>query len=183
MAVIAGRVRQHSPTTKDPGTVRIGARGRRDKARVEALADLFSLAGFHATLSGGIRVDLLGKLLFISGNALAAVARAPHGVTRALPETRALWRKVRQEGYAIGKAKGAPLPQTWVDDQMRLLDAQGPAQMPSLAVDIMAGRPSELEHILGAVVRMAQDVGVAAPIYGMLYACLLPQELKARGAA
>ena len=53
----------------------------------------------------------------------------------------------------------------------------------SMQRDIMAGRPSELESQLGVVVRLADRAGVEVPLHTFLYACLLPQERKARGDA
>ena len=47
--------------------------------------------------------------------------------------------------------------------------------------DIMRGLPSELEWQVGAVARKAKALGVPAPASSLIYAALLPQELKARG--
>jgi 2-dehydropantoate 2-reductase len=51
----------------------------------------------------------------------------------------------------------------------------------SMQRDIMAGRPSELESQIGVVVRLADAAGIKVPLHTFLYACLLPQERKARG--
>ena len=47
--------------------------------------------------------------------------------------------------------------------------------------DVLAGRPSELEAQVGAVVRLGRKVGVPTPVHEILYATLLPQERRARG--
>ena len=47
--------------------------------------------------------------------------------------------------------------------------------------DIMDGRPSELEAIIGVVVRLGLEMEVDTPVNTFIYNCLLPQELKARG--
>jgi 2-dehydropantoate 2-reductase len=49
--------------------------------------------------------------------------------------------------------------------------------------DIQAGRPSELFDQTGAVVRLAAEARVDAPVHRFLYAALLPQETAARGPA
>ena len=46
--------------------------------------------------------------------------------------------------------------------------------------DIMAGRPSELDHLNGAVVRLGRESGVPTPVHAFLYAVLRPQEMQAR---
>mmetsp|Transcript_27577 Transcript_27577/g.88498 ORF Transcript_27577/g.88498 Transcript_27577/m.88498 type:complete len:116 (+) Transcript_27577:985-1332(+) len=53
------------------------------------------------------------------------------------------------------------------------------ASTASLARDVLAGRPSELEAQVGAMVRYAEGKGVAAPAFAALYAALLPQERAA----
>jgi 2-dehydropantoate 2-reductase len=47
--------------------------------------------------------------------------------------------------------------------------------------DILEGRPSELESQNGAVVRMGREEHVPTPVNEIIYASLLPQELRARG--
>jgi 2-dehydropantoate 2-reductase len=46
--------------------------------------------------------------------------------------------------------------------------------------DMLSGRPSELYSQTGAVIRLGKKAGVATPLNEMIYAALLPQELKAR---
>jgi 2-dehydropantoate 2-reductase len=47
--------------------------------------------------------------------------------------------------------------------------------------DILEGRPSELESLCGAVVRIGQEMGLDLPVNTAIYAALLPSELRARG--
>jgi ketopantoate reductase len=47
--------------------------------------------------------------------------------------------------------------------------------------DVEAGRPFELETILGVLVRKARQGGVATPCIDMAYAALKPVLLKATG--
>ena len=51
---------------------------------------------------------------------------------------------------------------------------------PSLQRDFEAGRPSELESMVGAVRRNGRELGVPTPTADMVYAALLPMELKAQ---
>ena len=53
------------------------------------------------------------------------------------------------------------------------------ASTASLARDVLAGKPSELDAQIGAMVRHAEGSGVDAPAYSLAYAALLPQELAA----
>jgi 2-dehydropantoate 2-reductase len=46
--------------------------------------------------------------------------------------------------------------------------------------DVAAGRPSELEAIIGSVNRLGGAAGVPTPATQFIYASLLPQEARAR---
>jgi 2-dehydropantoate 2-reductase len=46
--------------------------------------------------------------------------------------------------------------------------------------DIANGRPSELEAIIGSVVRSGKSADVPTPATQFIYAALLPQETRAR---
>ncbi|MYH50383.1 MAG: 2-dehydropantoate 2-reductase, partial [Gammaproteobacteria bacterium] len=60
-------------------------------------------------------------------------------------------------------------------------DGLPPGSIPSMHRDIASGRPSELEQLSGAVVRLGRECGVATPIHQFMHAALLPSELAARG--
>lgn len=59
-------------------------------------------------------------------------------------------------------------------------DSAQPGVMASMQRDIAEGRPSELESQNGALVRLAEAVGVDVPLHRFIYASLLPQERQAR---
>jgi len=46
--------------------------------------------------------------------------------------------------------------------------------------DVETGRCSELESIVGAIGRKGRELGIPTPTADMVYAALLPVELKAR---
>jgi 2-dehydropantoate 2-reductase len=50
----------------------------------------------------------------------------------------------------------------------------------SMHRDLVDGRPSELDELVGAVVRLGRDAAVATPVHAALYAELEPLERKAR---
>jgi 2-dehydropantoate 2-reductase len=62
-----------------------------------------------------------------------------------------------------------------------MLAAVTPNGTSSLQRDIKAGKRSELDEWTGAVVRLGRRAGVVTPLHDFLYACLAPQERRARG--
>ena len=112
---------------------------------------------------------------------VGAVVRAPAGVLRSVPETRRLVEQAGIETLTVARARGVNLPEDSPARMMAALDTIAPGLMASLQRDIEAGRPSELDALTGALVRLGAEVGVDPPLHAFIYHTLLPQELRARG--
>jgi 2-dehydropantoate 2-reductase len=154
----------------------------RASPRVEALRDAFAQAeGLSAVVPPHIAVALWEKFLFIAPvSAVGAVTRMPAGVFRAVPETRAILTQSMGEILAVAHARGVALPSNAVAKTLAIVDGLPAEGTASMQRDILEGRPSELEYQVGAVVRLATQVGLAAPASTFLYASLLPAERRAR---
>ncbi|MCX6026595.1 MAG: 2-dehydropantoate 2-reductase [Chloroflexi bacterium] len=163
--------------------VTFGELDRRMSERVERLRHVFEgCQGLTAVVPPDIHVALWEKLLFIAAiSGVGAVTRQPAGVIRSVPETRAMLLRAMEEIAAVAEAHGLRLSPGIVEKTMAFVDNMPPATMASLQRDILEGRPSELEAQNGAVVRLAQEVGLEVPTHAFIYASLLPGELKARG--
>ena len=86
-----------------------------------------------------------------------------------------------QEIITVAAARRISLPKEALQTTMNMYDGLVSESTASLQRDLMAGRPSELDAQIGAVVRFGQEVGVATPQHTLIYNCLLPMELRARG--
>jgi 2-dehydropantoate 2-reductase len=152
--------------------------------RLERLQHAFDSAGVRAEIAADIRASLWEKLLFVGPfGGVGAVTRAPIGVIRSLPETRALLAGAMTEIFLVAQARGVAVAADAVAQALALIDGSPDQATASMQRDIMADRPSELEAQVGVVVRVARDVGVEVPLHTCLYASLLPQERRARGEA
>ena len=165
-----------------PATVVLGELDNRPSDRVRRLADCLRGAGLGAEIPADIKVALWEKFLFVaSGGGLGAVTRAPIGIVRSVPETRALLEAAMEEIRAVARARGVGLPDDVVPRTMAFVDTLPAAGTASLQRDLAAGRPSELEWWSGAVARLGAEAGVATPIHAFVYWSMLPTELRARG--
>lgn len=166
--------------------LRIGERGARAGApspRLDALAAALRGAGAEVEIVPDVESASWEKFLLIEPwGAVAAVARAPIGVVRAVPETRALHVAAMEELAALARARGVALDAGAVARTLAFLDGVPPGATASMQRDLGAGRPSELDDQTGAVVRLARAAGIAVPVHDVLYAALAPQERAARGA-
>lgn len=166
-----------------PPRIVFGSLDGQPDARLEALLDALSRAqGVTAELAGDIEAEMWRKFLMITTfSGVGAVTRAPVGVMRSLPETRALLQQSLREIYGVALARDVALTPEAMAAAMAFMDALPPTATASMQRDILDGRPSELEAQNGAVVRLGAEAGVETPLNRFIYASLLPQERTARG--
>jgi 2-dehydropantoate 2-reductase len=137
----------------------------------------------HVIASQDIRSDLWRKLLFFAPlSGVGSVTRAPFGVVRQQPESRALLRSAVEEVHALSTAVGVGLPTESIDKTIAFIDSLPPNGTTSLQRDFEAGRRTELDALAGAVARIGRSHGAPTPVHDFMYAALLPLELRARGA-
>ncbi|MBX0326645.1 2-dehydropantoate 2-reductase, partial [Oscillochloris sp. ZM17-4] len=144
--------------------------------RAEALRDALTGAGVRATLADDIGVALWEKfMLIVTWGGIGAITRAPIGVWRGMPGTRAMAEQSLREVLALAHARGVPVDEGRVAATLAFIDGVPAAGTASIQRDIMDGRPSELESQSGAVVRLGAESGVPTPLHSVIYASLLAQ--------
>jgi 2-dehydropantoate 2-reductase len=159
-----------------------GARAAAPSPRLAALAAALERAGVEARVSDDIERASWEKFLLIEPwGAVSAVARAPIGVVRSVPETRDLLRAALEEVAAVGRARGVALRPESVARTLALIDGVPAEGTASMQRDLGAGHPSELDDQVGAVVRLAAAASVPVPVHRFILAALRPQEAAARG--
>ncbi|MFL6766029.1 MAG: ketopantoate reductase family protein [Sphingomicrobium sp.] len=137
----------------------------------DRLARLFALldpAGLHPDITGNVRRAIWYKLW---GNAtinpLSALTRASCDRILAEPECRTWMLEGMAELAAIGAAVGCPISESG-EDRMAVTARLG-AFKTSMLQDIEAGRPIELEALLGAPREIAAARGIETPALDRLY--------------
>jgi 2-dehydropantoate 2-reductase len=164
--------------------VALGELDNRRSERVERLTAAFSKAGVDAVVSPDIQSSIWQKMLFIAPvSGVGAVARVPIGELRSRPETYDLLREAMLEVKAVATARGVALADDAIDKTLRFVDGLPENVTSSMQRDIMDGRPSELEALNGAVVRLGREAGVPTPVHAFIHAALAPVEARARRAA
>jgi 2-dehydropantoate 2-reductase len=150
--------------------------------RALLLEKLFLNAGITTKLAENIQLEIWSKFLFISTiSAIGALTRATIGEMIASPQLKKMMHQIAEEIVAVAKAKGVYLSNDLVEQQFKMMESQPYNTTSSLQRDVMEGKPSELEAQTGTIVKMGLDLGISTPVNAFIYACLLPQENKARG--
>ena len=154
-----GHVKHHGR-----GDLVIGA-----SAASPALADQFAAAGVPVQVSDNVAAELWTKLIVnCAYNALSAISRLPYGRMVEGEGVPAVMRDVVQECVAVAKAAGVAVPDAAIESVHGIARAM-PNQFSSTAQDLMRGKPSEIDHLNGYVVRKGAALGVATPVNRVLH--------------
>ncbi|MBS1109578.1 MAG: 2-dehydropantoate 2-reductase, partial [Anaeromyxobacteraceae bacterium] len=170
-------------TTGTPLQITLGELKGPVTPRLTRLAEAIRGAGAGAVLADDVVAAAWEKFLFIDPfGSVGAVTRAPIGVMRSEPRTRALLVAAVEEVDALARARGVALAADAVARTLARYDELPAEATASMQRDVAAGRPSELHEQTGAVVRLGEAAGANVPVHRFLYAALLPQEAAARRA-
>ena len=138
--------------------------------RCKRLAAALIGSGLRAPVRGHIRHDmwvkLLGNVVF---NPMSALTGATLVEMVTHPETNALVRAVMEEADAVAEGLGVRLPLT-IDQRMEGAKKVG-AHKTSMLQDLEAGRPMELESVVGVVIELGEKLGLPMPHTKTLYTC------------
>jgi 2-dehydropantoate 2-reductase len=149
--------------------------------RLQAIEEIFKDTGVTIELVDNISTILWSKFVFIGAvSAMGALTRMTLGEYRSVPESRAVLTEAIGEVAAVAHARGVVLDPQIVSKTLSFIDDSGPQIKPSMQRDVEAGRVSELESMIGIVVRLGEDLGVPTPVMRIAYGALKPGLLKAR---
>lgn len=150
-------------------------RGRGDMTigetpRAGALQRLFGGAGVALRISADLRGELWAKLVLnCVYNAVSAVLQQPYGVFAGADEGRRLIDALLHECLQVAQAEGVTLAAD-IRSTVHGLPASMPLQRSSTAQDLARGRRSEIDHLNGSLVRLAEAHGIAVPVNRTLLA-------------
>ena len=148
--------------------------------RLLLLQSAFKNAGFNAVIPENIQVALWTKLMGISALAgIESITRTSSETWRDIPSVKAMWIRSMEETQQVARSVGVDIPYKEIEDRIERLD-RGRGGTTSMHKDIVGGRPSELEHQIGDIVRLANKNNVTVVVNSFIYHSLLPQEHIAR---
>jgi 2-dehydropantoate 2-reductase len=156
-------------TVKHAEKLILGEPGGGSSERIERLCTMFRNAGIRCEASEDVRRAIWYKLW---GNAtinpMSALTRSTADKLLHEPTIRAFMAEAMDELAAIGAAIDCPIDQS-TDDRMAITARLG-AFKSSMLQDVEAGRPIELEALLGAPREIAKRVDVPTPQLDRIYA-------------
>jgi len=133
------------------------------------MAKALAEAGVPTEVSDNVRGALWAKLILnCAYNALSALARLPYGELVQRPGVADVMRDAVAECKAVAQAEGVTLPLD-VDTTVRRIPETMPTQFSSTPQDLMRGKPTEIDHLNGHVVRRGEALGVPTPANRVLW--------------
>ena len=158
----------------------LGPYGETPDALVEEVAALIVESGLKARAFRDLRPAQWSKLVFnATVNAVAALTGLPHDWHFAAREHPGdlghLVFALVEEGQAVAAAAGIELLEDPWEMNVHATE-RGSRHYPSMLEDVEARRPTEIEHITGALVREAERLGVPVPLHLALYRLVRARE-------
>ena len=147
--------------------------------RVRALADALVAAGLRARVTTRVRHEIWVKLLGnVAFNPISALTGGTLDELVRHPDLAAVIREIMTETEAVAARLGVEIPIS-IDQRMAGAEKVG-AHKTSMLQDYEAGRPMELDAIVGAVVELGDRLGVPMPATRTVYACAKMLDEKRR---
>jgi 2-dehydropantoate 2-reductase len=138
--------------------------------RCRRIAETLIASGLRCPVTAHIRQEIWVKILGnASLNPVSALTRATLGEMLRDPEVRSLIRNIMREVEAVSRKLGMELPVS-VDQRIAGAEKVGEHKT-SMMQDLEAGRPIELEPLVGAVVELGERVGLPMSCTRTIYSC------------
>jgi 2-dehydropantoate 2-reductase len=94
-----------------------------------------------------------------------------------------MFEQAMRETWTLARRRGVKLPDDFVEKQMAFAETLPAEMRASMLHDLEAGNRLEAPWLCGAVVRMAREHGLDAPVNRTIYAALKPYVDGSQGKA
>ncbi|HEX4999736.1 MAG TPA: 2-dehydropantoate 2-reductase, partial [Terriglobia bacterium] len=174
---VLGSIAYFATEVTEPGVIRhvegnrlsLGEPDNSKSDRIKALSEALVKAGLRAPITTRIRheiwVKILGNMTF---NPVSALTGATLVQMTSDPDVSTLIRGMMGEAEAVAAKLGIELPIS-IDQRMAGAAKVG-AHKTSMLQDIEAGRPIEIEALVGAVIELGDRLGIPMPQTRAIYA-------------
>lgn len=175
---VVGSLAYFATDLVEPGVIKhiegnkisFGEPDRSKSERCKQIVEPLIAAGFRCPISPRFRHEIWVKLLGnIAFNPISALTGATLEQMARHPEVSQVVRALMEETEAVAAKLDIELPIS-IDQRMAGAEKVG-AHKTSMLQDLEAGRPLEIEAIVGAAVELGAKLGVPMPTTQTVYAC------------
>lgn len=163
----------------DYGELTIGSWNRKNSSLAKQITDLFNQAGVPTQITETIRQARWKKLMWNAPFNPISVLSGGKNTSEILaqPFGRKLVIEVMREVQKLSKLNGAEVPEEQIGTFISMTEAMKPYKT-SMLLDFEAGRPMEIEAILGNAIRIAEKNTLEIPHIQTLYSLLKLKEKR-----
>ncbi len=188
--VLLGVAEGFGASMKGPGHVhhnamnliRIGEMTGGESPRLDAVTAVWRAAGFNAKAFGDIEQLIWEKFVCnVTFSAPCTVFDCTIGALMEAPEQWNIALGCTREAHAVGLAKGVAFSFDDAVEYVTEFGARMPHARPSMLLDHLARRPSEIDAINGMVPVLGQALGLATPYNEILTAVVRSRETSFPG--
>lgn len=166
-----GVIRQRNPQY---GITVAAAQGH-ESARLLKVKEAFGAADVSVEIGTDGPALLWDKFIgLVANSSLCALLRSPMGVVQKDDDCWSLYTAVFNEAVAVGRAAGISIPAQKAEARLARARTSPPMVMPSMAVDLMAGRRLEYPWLGGRVRELGREHGIPTPASDFIWVALKP---------
>jgi 2-dehydropantoate 2-reductase len=155
-----GDIRQIAPG----GSIEVGELDGASSKRVAAIAEALAIPGFGVSVPESIMDAMWAKWVFIATiGAVTSTAHGSIGEVTAVTGGSAFAEATLDEAASVARAAGHELSQDAYAATRAVVTAAGTPTTSSLSRDLLDGRPTEVEAVLGDLIDTAHALGLAVP--------------------
>jgi 2-dehydropantoate 2-reductase len=154
--------------------MRFGRADKRADEKLQAFVEAGKAAKIDVAIPADITRELWQKFAFLTAMAGSTSSlRSSIGPIVADLELRGFFRKLLEEAFAIGKAKGVALDPAYIEDRMNFVQNKvEPGMKASMAHDLERGNRLELDWLNGKVRDLGHTLNIPTPANDTVYTVL-----------
>jgi 2-dehydropantoate 2-reductase len=159
--------------------VRLGEFGGPITPRLKKVEEAWRGAGFRVKVFDDIDQLVWEKLICnCAYSGPCGISERTTGEVMADPDLSKISAACATEAYAVARAKGVKLDFTDPVAYVRDFGSKIPKARPSVLLDLVAGRKSEIDVINGSIPRVAREFGMTAPVNEAVTALVRAKERR-----
>lgn len=156
----------------DYGKIVIGVYPRGQSVAADRLVKLFKTSGVPAEITDDVKTARWAKLVWNAPfNPISVLSGCTTDKMVGTSSIESVVRSVMKEVVMLARAEGCPLRESIIEDHIKATKVMKPYKT-SMLLDYEAGRPMEIEAILGNAIRKADQLGINVPHLKTLYGIL-----------
>jgi len=148
-------------------------------------AAMDAAGGMEGHLEDDVLSKIWEKFAFITSTTAVQATTGPHAtqdVIPQVPELEATWRAAMGEVISLCRSYSIRYDDASLENRVKMLKAAQGATT-SCSRDLWGGRPSEVDDLLGSVVRLGKEQQIPTPTISACYSALIVRDRIARGQA